>query len=138
MAFLGRATPDEPGTGFGQSPRQRRAAEYQHDSRRAIEASASAGMPSVKRLIPVSTRTPGMPIKCATASAAACALATASVKVRASAHSKDLRLFEIGADGMVIGERIGDYQGLLTGSPHVGAPGGRLTPRRPGARRPKR
>jgi circadian clock protein KaiC len=46
----------------------------------------------------------------------------AVVKVRASAHSKDLRLFEIGADGMVVGERIGDYQGLLTGSPHVVSP----------------
>ena len=43
----------------------------------------------------------------------------AVVKVRASAHSKDLRLFEITADGIVVGERIGDYQGLLTGSPHV-------------------
>ena len=61
----------------------------------------------------------------------------AVVKVRASAHSKDLRLFEITADGMVVGERIGDYQGLLTGSPHVVAPGSRLTPRRPDARRPK-
>jgi circadian clock protein KaiC len=60
----------------------------------------------------------------------------AVVKVRASAHSKDLRLFEITADGMVVGERIGDYQGLLTGSPHVVSPGSRLTPRRPDARRP--
>jgi len=61
----------------------------------------------------------------------------AVVKVRASAHSKDLRLFEVGADGMVVGERIGNYQGLLTGSPHVVSPGSRLTPRRPDARRPK-
>jgi circadian clock protein KaiC len=61
----------------------------------------------------------------------------AVVKVRASAHSKDLRLFEIAADGMVVGERIGDYQGLLTGSPHVVSPGSRPTPRRPDARRPK-
>jgi circadian clock protein KaiC len=61
----------------------------------------------------------------------------AVVKVRASTHSKDLRLFEIAADGMVVGERIGDYQGLLTGSPHVVSPGSRLTPRRPDARRPK-
>jgi circadian clock protein KaiC len=61
----------------------------------------------------------------------------AVVKVRASAHSKDLRLFEIAADGMVVGERIGEYQGLLTGSPHVVSPGGRLTPRRSDARRPK-
>jgi circadian clock protein KaiC len=41
----------------------------------------------------------------------------AVVKVRASAHQKDLRLFEITADGIVVGERIGNYQGLLTGSP---------------------
>jgi circadian clock protein KaiC len=61
----------------------------------------------------------------------------AVVKVRASAHSKDLRLFEIGADGIVVSERIGDYRGLLTGSPHRISPGSRLTPRRPDARRPK-
>jgi circadian clock protein KaiC len=61
----------------------------------------------------------------------------AVVKVRASTHSKDLRMFEITADGMVVGERVGDYQGLLTGSPHVVSPGSRLTPRRPDARRPK-
>ena len=59
----------------------------------------------------------------------------AVVKVRASAHSRDLRLFEIDEDGMVVGERLGDYEGLLTGSPH--APGNRLTPGRPDARRPK-
>ena len=46
----------------------------------------------------------------------------AVVKVRASAHSKDLRLFEINADGITIGERVGDYEGLLTGSPHVVSP----------------
>jgi circadian clock protein KaiC len=46
----------------------------------------------------------------------------AVVKVRASAHEKDLRLFEITADGIVVGERIGNYQGLLTGSPHVSRP----------------
>ena len=31
--------------------------------------------------------------------------------------SKELRLFEITADGIVVGERLGNYQGLLTGSP---------------------
>ncbi len=41
----------------------------------------------------------------------------AVVKVRGSAHSKELRLFEITADGIVVGERLGNYQGLLTGSP---------------------
>jgi circadian clock protein KaiC len=43
----------------------------------------------------------------------------AVVKVRASAHSKDLRLFEISADGITLGERVADYEGLLTGGPHV-------------------
>jgi circadian clock protein KaiC len=46
----------------------------------------------------------------------------AVVKVRASAHSKELRLFEITADGIVVGERVGDYQGLLTGSPSMASP----------------
>ncbi|MEQ1727714.1 MAG: ATPase domain-containing protein [Vicinamibacterales bacterium] len=41
----------------------------------------------------------------------------AVVKVRGSAHSKDLRLFEITADGIVVGERLVNYQGLLTGGP---------------------
>jgi circadian clock protein KaiC len=49
----------------------------------------------------------------------------AVVKVRASAHSKDLRVFEITADGIVVGERIADYQGLLTGSPRLVSPGSR-------------
>ena len=43
----------------------------------------------------------------------------AVVKVRGSAHAKDLRLFEITDDGIVVGERVRNYQGLLTGSPHV-------------------
>jgi len=59
----------------------------------------------------------------------------AVVKVRASVHKKDLRLFEITADGIVVGERIGNYQGLLTGSPHLVSSGdrpphGRTTTRR--------
>jgi len=45
------------------------------------------------------------------------------VKVRASAHSKDVRLFEISADGIIVGERVDDYEGLLTGSPHAVSPG---------------
>jgi circadian clock protein KaiC len=61
----------------------------------------------------------------------------AVVKVRASAHSKDLRLFEIRADGVVVGKRVGDYQGLLTGSPHVVSAGQQRSPRRPSARRLK-
>jgi circadian clock protein KaiC len=39
----------------------------------------------------------------------------AVVKVRGSAHSKDLRSFEITEHGMVVGEAMGDYEGLLTG-----------------------
>ncbi len=58
----------------------------------------------------------------------------AAVKVRASAHSKDLRLFEITADGIVVGERIADYEGLLTGTP-IWPPARIGTTRRPGARR---
>jgi len=61
----------------------------------------------------------------------------AVVKVRASAHSKDLRLFEITADGIAVGERVGDLQGLLTGSPHMASPGSERPPRRPPGRRPR-
>ena len=43
----------------------------------------------------------------------------AVVKVRASAHSKELRRFEIGDGGIVVGERVANYQGLLTGSPQL-------------------
>jgi circadian clock protein KaiC len=41
----------------------------------------------------------------------------AVVKVRGSAHSKDLRTFEITEQGIVMGETLGGYEGLLTGSP---------------------
>jgi circadian clock protein KaiC len=61
----------------------------------------------------------------------------AVVKVRASAHSKDLRLFDINADGMAVGERIEAYQGLLTGSPHLVSAGRRRPDGRPTPRRPK-
>ena len=43
----------------------------------------------------------------------------AVVKVRGSAHSKDLRAFEITDNGIVMGDRLGGYAGLLTGSPEV-------------------
>ena len=48
----------------------------------------------------------------------------AVVKVRGSAHSKDLRAFEITDHGIVMGETLGAYEGLLTGSPELipGAP----------------
>jgi circadian clock protein KaiC len=41
------------------------------------------------------------------------------VKVRGSAHSPDLRLFTIARDGIVIGEALSRYEGLLTGSPEL-------------------
>src|SRR4029078_9609057 len=43
----------------------------------------------------------------------------AVVKVRGSAHSKDLRAFEITDNGIVMGHRLGGYAGLLTGSPEL-------------------
>ncbi len=48
----------------------------------------------------------------------------AVVKVRGSAHSKDLRTFEITDKGIVMGDPLGEYSGLLTGSPGLipGAP----------------
>jgi circadian clock protein KaiC len=39
------------------------------------------------------------------------------VKVRASAHSKDIRFFDITADGVVIGNPLMHYVGILTGRP---------------------
>jgi circadian clock protein KaiC len=58
------------------------------------------------------------------------------VKVRGSAHSKHLRSFEITDEGIVLGETLGRYEGLLTGSPDLtagsmSAPRSR-TPRRRG------
>jgi len=41
----------------------------------------------------------------------------AVVKVRASAHSNELRLFNIDGDGIRIGEMLADYEGLLGGRP---------------------
>ena len=42
------------------------------------------------------------------------------IKVRASDHSKDIRLFDISADGIVIGEPLTGYAGILTGRPVAG------------------
>lgn len=41
------------------------------------------------------------------------------VKVRASAHSKDIRFFDIDGDCITIGERLTDYQGILSGIPRI-------------------
>jgi circadian clock protein KaiC len=43
----------------------------------------------------------------------------AVVKVRGSAHSKDLRAFEITDHGIVMGQTLSGYEGLLTGSPEL-------------------
>lgn len=39
------------------------------------------------------------------------------VKMRRSGHSRDLRLYEVGRAGVVLGETLGDYRGILTGAP---------------------
>ncbi len=39
------------------------------------------------------------------------------VKVRGSAHSKDIRFFDIAHDTLTIGEPLTDYQGILSGQP---------------------
>jgi circadian clock protein KaiC len=41
------------------------------------------------------------------------------VKVRGSAHSKDIRLFDITDDGIVIGDTLAGYDGITTGRPMV-------------------
>lgn len=43
----------------------------------------------------------------------------AVVKVRGSAHRKELRGFEITEAGIVVGEKLSDHRGLLTGQPEV-------------------
>jgi circadian clock protein KaiC len=50
----------------------------------------------------------------------------AVVKVRGSAHRKELRAFEITEKGLVMGEALGDYAGLLTGQPALAT--GKKTP----------
>jgi circadian clock protein KaiC len=57
-------------------------------------------------------------------------------KVRASAHSKERRAFEIGDRGIVGGDRVEHYQGLLSGSPQL-VPSARPAPHRPDKRRPR-
>jgi circadian clock protein KaiC len=60
------------------------------------------------------------------------------VKVRGSIHSKDLRAFEITEDGIVMGETLGSYEGLLTGSPLIPGVPPRTAARKPRRRRPSR
>src|SRR5687768_10550823 len=42
------------------------------------------------------------------------------VKVRGSEHSKDIRLFDIAEEGIVIGEVLSGYEGIMSGRPMVG------------------
>ena len=58
----------------------------------------------------------------------------AVVKVRGSAHSKDLRAFEITDQGIVMGETLRGYEGLLTGSPELSP----SVPSETGDRKPRR
>jgi len=41
------------------------------------------------------------------------------VKVRGSGHSKDIRLFDITDEGIIIGETLSEYAGIMTGSPSI-------------------
>src|SRR5690606_6857337 len=41
----------------------------------------------------------------------------AVVKMRGSEHSPDLRLYELTEDGLVLGETLGEYTGIVTGVP---------------------
>jgi circadian clock protein KaiC len=56
----------------------------------------------------------------------------AVVKVRASAHSSEVRTFDITDEGIVMGETLRAYEGLLTGSPtSIAPPHRRRGPRPP-------
>jgi circadian clock protein KaiC len=37
------------------------------------------------------------------------------IKMRGSAHSKDLRLYDVTAGGLVMGDTLHDYRGIITG-----------------------
>ena len=41
------------------------------------------------------------------------------VKVRGSEHSKDIRLFDITDDGIVVGDTLSGYDGIMSGRPTV-------------------
>ncbi|MDP3651427.1 MAG: ATPase domain-containing protein [Rhodoferax sp.] len=43
------------------------------------------------------------------------------IKVRGSAHSKDIRLFEVTDDGIILGDTLSDYGGIMTGRPTLGS-----------------
>jgi circadian clock protein KaiC len=39
------------------------------------------------------------------------------VKVRGSAHSNDIRFYDVAADGLSIGAGLDEFQGILSGKP---------------------
>jgi circadian clock protein KaiC len=41
------------------------------------------------------------------------------IKVRGSEHSKDIRLFDITGKGIIIGEILSEYTGIMSGRPTV-------------------
>ncbi len=41
------------------------------------------------------------------------------VKIRGSQHSKDIHLFSINDDGIIIGESLSGYEGIMSGRPTV-------------------
>lgn len=41
------------------------------------------------------------------------------VKVRSSEHSKDIRLFDITDEGIIVGETLSGYSGIMTGNPTI-------------------
>jgi circadian clock protein KaiC len=41
----------------------------------------------------------------------------AVIKMRGSDHSHEFRLYEITANGVVVGERLKEYDGIITGVP---------------------
>jgi circadian clock protein KaiC len=44
------------------------------------------------------------------------------VKVRGSEHSKDIRLFDITGEGIIIGETLSEYNGIMSGRPTANPP----------------
>ena len=58
------------------------------------------------------------------------------IKIRGSAHSKDIRLFGISDEGIVIGESMSGYAGLMTGRPTVSPMPARTDDSRGAAHRP--
>jgi circadian clock protein KaiC len=41
------------------------------------------------------------------------------VKVRGSTHSKDIRLFDVTDEGIIVGPTLSEYDGIMTGQPTV-------------------